>query len=388
MEASLYIHVPFCAGACDYCDFYSVPVARGDSRLGCFVNKLLADGDRLFEVYKPDLIPALYIGGGTPSVLGVAGIRGLLDGLSRLISRYAPPPVEITVEANPESADEAFLAAAREGGATRISLGAQSFHLPSRRAVNRVGAELSDETLRRRLAHVREYFPGAFSGDLMSGLPFQNERILLDDIAALLSCEPAHVSLYALTIDPETPLAASSLLPSPDEADRLWLRGRDVLEKSGYSQYEISNFCLAGKESRHNIRYWRMRNWLALGPSASGTIIDDESGTGFRYTVSPDIDVWLTEKAPGISSEKLDPLTLMKESFLMGFRYIEGPDADLFLQRFRRSIESCIPNTLSAWRERDLSRKDKAALTKDGLVFLDTFLLDAFQELDASYLPC
>jgi len=131
-----------------------------------------------------------------------------------------------------------------------------------------------------------------------------------------------------------------------------------------------------------------MRNWLALGPSASGTIIDDESGTGFRYTVSPDIDVWLTEKAPGISSEKLDPLTLMKESFLMGFRYIEGPDADLFLQRFRRSIESCIPNTLSAWRERDLSRKDKAALTKDGLVFLDTFLLDAFQELDASYLPC
>ena len=377
---SLYVHVPFCSGLCDYCDFYSV-LLIDDGRLQRFIDVLLEDARRLFETYKPSALPSLYIGGGTPSVLSAAGIRSLLHGLSEVIARYCPPPDEVTIEANPESACEAFLAAAREGGVTRLSLGLQSFYAPARQAVGRFGA--ADKTLlHQRLALAAEYFPAAFSGDLISGLPLQSEQVLLDDIAALLSYKPAHVSLYALTVEPETPLAASetakTLLPPPDEADRLWLCGRDALEKAGFAQYEVSNFCLAGKESCHNVRYWRMQNWLALGPSASATIIDDQNGTGLRYTIPADTDS-TTDNAV---FEELDTPTLIKESFLMGFRYIEGPDEDLFRKRFRKPIGDLIPKTIDKWRTQGLFRTDKIALTKEGLLFLHHFLLDAFAELD------
>ena len=480
-EASLYIHVPFCLlGKCDYCDFYSVPVQPGDPRLERFVETLLSDGKLLFEKWRPRAVPTLYIGGGTPSALGPAGTRTLLKGLLELVAQVSDPPGEITIEANPESADEAFLTAALEAGATRLSLGVQTFHGPSRRAVHRGGAyhdsDADAELLRRRLALAASYFPSSFSADLISGLPFQDESILLNDIATLLSYKPAHVSFYALTVEPHTPLAAAgNFLPRGDEADRLWLTGRDTLEKAGYRQYEVSNFSPEGNESLHNIRYWRMQNWLALGPSASGTIIDDETATGFRYTIPPDVDTRLeklshrtfgsrrgeiadkdlsqrrkdakgenksisqrrgahgdhgeiakkeltqrrqtkglrgakemrgvpnctsnfaplrlcvrssSRMVPGTFSEELDSLTLIKESFLMGFRYIEGPDEDLFRRRFRRGIPELIPKTVDTWQGRGLLRKDKMALTNEGLLFLDPFLINAFQELDGLFSPC
>ena len=388
MQASLYIHVPFCAGSCDYCDFYSVPINRpdegsADPRLNIYVKNLLLEAERLFKTFKPAEIPSVYIGGGTPSVLGAAGISCLLDGINKIILQYAPSPKEITVEANPESADEAFLNAARESGATRLSMGLQTFYGPSRRAVNRVGAELcSGETgLSKRLILAADYFPEAFSIDLISGLPLQSEKILLNDIHSALSYKPAHISLYALTLEAETPL--KNKLPPGDEADRLWLCGRDTLEKAGFNQYEVSNFCLEGKESRHNIRYWRLQSWLALGPAASGTIIDDETGSGFRYTVPPDLDQWMGNREQGIGiREELDSLTLIKETFLMGFRYIEGPDGELFRRRFHRCIADYIPKTIKTWRNRGFMQNGKIALTKEGLLFLDSFLSDAFLELE------
>jgi len=398
-SASLYVHVPFCDGRkCDYCDFYSLPVMAGDGRLPAFIDNLLGEAERLHKAYRHMIIPSLYIGGGTPSVLGPAGIKRLLKGLLKTIGRVSPPPVEITVEANPESAGESFLAAVREGGASRLSLGIQTFYGPSRRAVHREG----DETLlHERLSLAAAYFPGAFSADIISGLPFQNEKTLAGDIAALISHKPAHVSLYALSEEPGTELAAkkadgSLAFPEGDEADGLWLCGRDMLEKAGYSQYEVSNFCLPGKQSLHNIRYWLMQNWLALGPAASGTIICDQSGSATRYTITPNLGAWLSSGGcsfspdPALASklssailwEELDTLTLIKETFLMGFRYIKGPDETLFRSRFHAGIEDLIPKTLAAWRARSLVRLDKYAMTKEGLLLLNCFLLEAFKELD------
>jgi len=304
-----------------------------------------------------------------------------------LITRFTSShPAEITLEANPESSDEAFLEAIREAGVTRLSLGIQTFNDAARRAVNRAG---DAAVLSGSLSLAREYFPGAFSVDLMSGLPCQDERVLLDDIAEVLLYKPAHVSLYALSVSSKVPFSA----PDQDEADRLWLCGRDALEKAGYGQYEVSNFCLAGKESRHNIRYWLMDNWLGLGPAASGTIINDEKGRGFRYTIPHDVDAWLNSGGCRFSNEcklkpkieELDTLTLIKESLLMGFRYIEGPDEERFMRRFRHGINELIPKTINSWRERGTLRKDKMALTKDGLLFLNRFLLDTFEELDAVF---
>ncbi|MDR0689787.1 MAG: coproporphyrinogen III oxidase family protein [Spirochaetaceae bacterium] len=392
VSCSLYIHIPFCAGACDYCDFYSVPVSAGDPRLDRYVDALLADGEYTLAAFGIKEVPTLYIGGGTPSLLGPERMGRLLEGIRSLVP--APFP-EITVEANPESADGPFLEACRDGGVKRLSLGVQTFHEPSRRLVHRVGeGALLPEGL--RLA--REYFGGAFSADLITGLPGQNGEALRKDLEKLLSFAPGHVSLYALTPEAGTPLGEedrfTALLPPADEADRLWLMGRDFLEQAGYGQYEVSNFALPGRASAHNIRYWRMENWLGLGPAASGTVIDDRAGRGTRYTIGADAAAYLGasvgDRAPApapaegamVSVEALDPLTLMKETCLMGFRRLEGPDPLLFTRRFRRDIRECIPQTLARWRDRGFLRPDKIALNREGLLFLDPFLTDCFGELE------
>jgi oxygen-independent coproporphyrinogen-3 oxidase len=245
--------------------------------------------------------------------------------------------------------------------------------------------------LPEKLCLAAEYFPGAFSADLIAGLPEQDETVLLRDVETLLSFTPAHVSLYSLTVEPDTPLAeklrsGAVRLGDTDTADRIWIAGRDALEQAGYTQYEVSNFALPGKESRHNIRYWRMENWLGMGPAASGTVIDDDSGIGMRYTYAADVDAYIggsvTTSGTAPMEEVLDPLTLMKETLLMGFRYIEGPDETLFRKRFGSDIEAAIKRTITVWRGRGLLRSDKAALTREGLLLLDPFLIEAFRELE------
>jgi oxygen-independent coproporphyrinogen-3 oxidase len=390
LDASLYIHVPFCASFCDYCGFYSEALVEDDPRLLRFVERAVLDAAFLFEKYEVERVPSVYVGGGTPSVLGAAGIARLLREIAPFLPGSSGKTDELTVEVNPESLDEAFLAACVENGVNRISAGVQSFSERSRRAVRRSG---SAALLSERLALIARYFPGAFSADLLSGLPFQGEAALLRDIETTLSFNPAHVSLYQLAVEEGTPLAerlgVSGLreegLPPPDEADRLWLLGRDALEKAGYAQYEVSNFSRPGKESRHNLRYWRMESWLALGPGASGTLIDDEAGTGRRFTVKPGAVLWLDRDprvAPPVTEEPLDRAALIKETLLMGFRLAAGPDAALFHKRFDREIEDLIPRTIAAWRRRGFFRDDRTALSRKGLLFLNRFLVDAFREMD------
>ncbi|MDR2434188.1 MAG: coproporphyrinogen III oxidase family protein [Treponema sp.] len=383
--ASLYIHVPFCAGACDYCDFYSLAVnpalPETQRRMDAFVDALLADVEDQLEAFAVEEVPTLYVGGGTPSLLGAARAGRLLAGLGALLPRR---PAECTVEANPESADEDFLRVCRDGGVNRISLGVQSFHAASRRAVRRVG---HDSSLEERLALVSRYYPLAFSADLIAALPFQTGAVLRRDIERLLAFDPCHVSLYSLTVEPGTPLAGRAVLPAADEADALWLAGRDALETAGFEQYEVSNFALPGRECVHNIRYWRMENWLGAGPAASGTLIDDRSGTGTRRAYPPDLDVYLAASRPAVQTAaragELDRTALIKESLLMGFRYRNGPDRDLFRRRFSRSIEECIPQTIARWEKRGFFRQAPTGLapSRRGLLFLDAFLRDAFAEL-------
>jgi oxygen-independent coproporphyrinogen-3 oxidase len=379
--------VPFCASRCDYCDFYSVPALPADGRFDPFIDAVLDDTEALMGDFGIGAVPTVYIGGGTPSMLGAAGMRRLLEGLAALLPSR---PREWTVEANPESADEAFLRACREGGVNRISLGVQTFSGASRRALGRGG---DPSRLMARLAPAGEIFGGGLSLDLLTGLPAQDEGTLASDIEGVLSLRPGHVSLYSLTVEEGTPLAARPCpgLPSPDRADRLWLRGRDLLAAAGYEQYEVSNFALPGRRSLHNIRYWRMEDWAGAGPSASGTLIDEGTGTGRRCRVEAGLDRWLDRPRrapPPVTVEALNRPTLVKESLLMGFRYLEGPDGTLFRRRFGRGVEDLIPESLARWRRRGVIRQDAPAPTREGLLFLNPFLRDVFGELERDAAEC
>jgi oxygen-independent coproporphyrinogen-3 oxidase len=383
---SLYIHVPFCASFCAYCDFYSViPENDSDVRINAYINAVIEDIKYQLEFFNVEEISTVYIGGGTPSVLGEERIRFLLGGLKALPGFT---PVEFTIEANPESADDGFLSVCRDYGVNRVSLGVQTFHEPSRRAVDRAG---SSRLLEERLSLVSRFFPGAFSVDMICGLPFQSESVVLQDIEKLLSFKPAHVSLYSLSVEPATPLeqklkTKTVFLPEGDEADAIWLAGRDALEKAGFRQYEVSSFAPVENRCLHNIRYWLMSGWLGAGPAASGTLVDEGAGTAKRFTYPAELDVYLEKPLEKRSEtlalcEELDKAALMRETLLMGFRYCEGPDPEIFRRRFGCGMEECIPETLTRWKKRGFFEGEKPV--HNLMLFLNGFLSEAFLELES-----
>jgi oxygen-independent coproporphyrinogen-3 oxidase len=414
---SLYLHIPFCTAKCDYCDFYSVPLQRGSSIIDRYIGILLKETERQFMETERQLeterrpvdetgsvtVPSIYIGGGTPSLLGAGGISRLLEGLLDLLKRSSAlsSPGEITVEANPETADDTFLRSCADHGVTRLSLGVQSFDPGFREFLGRrTGRHVRSgwvnspgkgvALLRNRIAAAAEIFGSGLCLDLISGGIYpengsfeQKRDMLLRDIGAALSYRPGHVSLYTLTVGEGTPLAArlgKRETPPGDQADRLWLAGREALTNAGFEQYEVSNFALQdsahGNRCIHNIRYWRMNNWIGVGPGASGTIIAKD-GTGLRRWYAPDTEGFLSGK-PVLLTEELDRPTVIKETLLMGYRYREGPDPELFARRFGKTIEETIPRTLKKWQ----NGMDDAAFREKCMLFLNSFLLDAFMELD------
>ncbi|MCL2808854.1 MAG: radical SAM family heme chaperone HemW [Treponema sp.] len=385
-SASLYIHIPFCASLCDYCDFYSVKLNKiANEYIDVYINALITDINYQIKYLNINEIPTVYIGGGTPSILGKK-IKILFNALNK-IQNFKP--VEFTIEANPESITEDFLKICKDGGVNRLSLGVQTFFEPSREVVNRGKIE-KIFTQRRRGRKERKgieevlkgieltssYFSESLSIDLITGLPFQDEKIIIDDIKKVLEYKPSHISLYSLTVEDGTPLQEKIKkglikLPSEDFTDSLWLKGCDTLKKAGFEQYEVSNFSINNKKCFHNMNYWKMKNWIGVGPSASGTLINEQTKTANRFTYNEDIEAYI--KNPSIHTtvlNKLDTKTLIKDSILMGYRCKEGLDNELFQQRFGYSIEDLIPKTLERWKE------------KDKMMFLNSFVKDAFAELD------
>ena len=360
MELSLYIHIPFCSSKCDYCDFYSNSTATSRGGAGAqrlfnvFLDDLIQDIYEQVDFFNVDFFPTVYVGGGTPSILG-KDIRILFDALKSLPFFN---PIEFTVEANPESLSEEFLAVCREGGVNRLSLGVQTFYEPSRFSVNRKG---DAATLEKALSLANKYFPDNLSADLITGFPFHTEEIVKEDLKRLLEHNPAHVSVYSLTVEKKTPLykklkTGLLSLPDTDTADALWLTARDTLINKGFQHYEVSNFAKEGKQCLHNIRYWLMQGWLGVGPSASGTIVDFDNGTALRTVLACAAIAHRDQVA--VSREQL-----IREIILMGYRCCEGPDS-------RWGVEKLIPKTLEKWKGRDV------------MLFLNGFLVDAFGELD------
>ena len=376
---SLYINIPFCSSFCDYCDFYSELITNNlddNIKIDIFLSSLISDIKQQIEYYDVDIIPTVYIGGGTPSVLGKK-IKILLDALKQL---KGFSPEEFTIEANPLSLTDEFLDACCSGGVNRLSVGIQTFHDISRAAVNRGG---NAETIEKYLKKGKEYFPHSLSVDMMTGLPFQTEEIVKTDLNHLLTFKPQHISLYSLNLENNTPLEKNILLkkiciPGQDEADTMWLSGCDILKKAGYEHYEVSNFSLPDKKCRHNLRYWNMESWLGAGPAASGTIINEKEGLGVRYTYPENLNDYngyfnshSKNNYPWLNSCKnIEKKELIKETLLMGYRTNEGPDKDKFLKRFNMVMSGCIPKTLDKWKN------------KNKMLFLNSFLSEAFIELD------
>ena len=371
---SLYVHVPFCRAKCGYCAFCSYPRPEPELQRAV-VRRTLVQAAAWAKRLGGLASPTAYVGGGTPSVLPPDLLEELLRGLAAL---WGDGPEEFTVEANPESLTPAFLDLCGAWGVTRLSLGVQTFSGTLRAAV---GRRCTDAEVYRALDLLSDSWPGALSLDLISGLPGQRPGEAVSDVDRAASWRPAHVSLYALTLEHE-----GSGLRTAEGADELWMEGRERLEELGYPGYEVSNFAPAGRECRHNLRYWRLEPYLGVGPSAVSTVPDGRGGV-LRVESAHSLEDYLGAADPlgRASVEPVGAADFLFETLIMGLRLREGLDAGTLERRFGAPLAELLPRTLESWRERGLlaDRPGRVGLTPRGLLLLDVLLLEAREEIDA-----
>ena len=325
--AGLYVHVPFCAAICHYCNF-----TRGlldEAVKARYVRAVVTD---ITRHGRGAPIDSIFFGGGTPSLLTPAEVRAVVDAVRGAFT--LAPDAEVTLEANPESVTEAQTAGYLEAGVNRVSLGVQSFRDEELARLGRVhsaaGAAAAVEAL--RAAGVTN-----LSLDLMLWLPEQTRAHLRESIARLIDVGPDHASVYLLEVYPNSPLKDTMarggwVVASDDEAADMYLDTMDTLEGAGYGQYEISNVARPGRESRHNLTYWRDGDWFAFGAGAHGAVDD----TRWRVVSGTTDYITRVEAGEDTAAERWprDAATRCEEALFMGLRLAEGLDLARIATRY------------------------------------------------------
>ena len=309
----LYLHVPFCRIRCPYCAFDVAP-DHGPRDDEAFVDALLAEVDARGAAFRGRR-HTVYVGGGTPSRLA-------LPALSRLLREARQPhTVEVTVEANPEDVTPAWIDAVLRAGATRVSLGVQTLDpATAGRIARRASARLAPQAA----AILTAAGVPSWSADLMFGLPGQQVDTFTADLEALLRLDPPHVSVYGLTVEPDTAFqraARAERLPLPD--DDAWAemfeRLSDRLRDAGLPRYEVSNFAREGHASVHNAGYWDDRPYLGVGPSAHSDLPDDT-----RTVDVAGYGAWMAAVDRVASRERTPPADRARDLLVAGLRAATG----------------------------------------------------------------
>ncbi|MBL8745062.1 MAG: radical SAM family heme chaperone HemW [Phycisphaerae bacterium] len=337
---SLYLHVPFCFHKCHYCDFYSFVDTQ--DRQPAFTDALILEVRRLAdfasrgrpEAGKPSL-STLFVGGGTPSLLRTNLWERLLGALHE--SFRFKPDAEFTVECNPETVTPDLIRALRAGGVNRVSIGAQSFEARHLKTLERWH---DPANVQRALRLAAEGGIERRNIDLIFAVPGQSIDEWRGDLERALALDPGveHLSCYALTYEPNTAmtqrLRLGQFTPMDDETEsEMYRLTVSILRDRGYNRYEVSNFARPGAECRHNLAYWRHRQWLAAGPSASTHV------AGARWKNIPRLSEWLESIAAnrGISAvvdlETPDEGRALRERIMLGLRLSEGLESAPLLSR-------------------------------------------------------
>jgi oxygen-independent coproporphyrinogen-3 oxidase len=262
---SLYVHFPWCVRKCPYCDFNSHAL-RGDLDEAGYVDALLRDLDFELATPEPRPIASVFFGGGTPSLFSPAAVGRVLDHARRRLG-FAPD-IEVTLEANPGTADAANFRGYRAAGVNRLSIGVQSFDAAQLRRLGRIHGP--DEA-RRAFELARGAGFDNVNLDLMYALPEQAPAQARADLEAAIALAPEHLSYYQLTLEPNTEFhARPPPLPDEDAAWAMQEQGQELLARHGYAQYEVSAYARAGRRCRHNLNYWRFGDYLGIGAGAHG----------------------------------------------------------------------------------------------------------------------
>lgn len=335
---ALYLHIPFCQSKCAYCDFDSVAACSLDdarAAQACYLDRLTNRVDAFGTAGLLDGVRTVYIGGGTPSLLGMRLVE-----LVRSVMQWCAPE-EFTCEANPESFTSSLALQLARAGVTRISLGVQSLQEEELKAVGRIHS--ATQAL-DAICYAKDTGLDV-SCDLMCGLPLQTQDSWAKSVTGLIEAGPCHVSIYPLTVEDGTPLALKVdsgrlVLPDEDEqADEMELARRFLVE-AGFAPYEVASYALPGHACRHNIAYWTGIEYLGLGRSAASMLSRDTfrmSSSLFSDLAPLDgaarIRVLQTDDAASaFEIEQLDIREAMAEDLMLACRMTRGIPQELLLR--------------------------------------------------------
>ena len=371
----LYVHAPFCARRCSYCDF-AVQVAA-DPPVAAWARCIGAELVRVAEERgwsEPLPLRTLYLGGGTPSLLGVGAVPSLLGALADGVR--VDDMEELTAEANPESFTPELAADWVAAGVNRVSLGAQTFHAPALRWMGRLHGP---DGPGRAVRVAREAGLENVGLDLIFGLPGRLGRDLDRDLDRILELEPEHISVYGLSVEPGTPLGRWVEEGRDEVADQErygaeYLRVSERLRDAGYHHYEVSNFARFGREAVHNGAYWSGVAYLGLGNGAHSFVAPDRwwnhrDWTAYRTAVE-------SGKLPRSDGERLSPEAVRLERIWLALRTAEGLE--------RADLTPAQERLAKGWEEAGWAAQDRqrVRLTPQGWLLLDRLAVELDSALE------
>ena len=362
----LYIHIPFCLKKCEYCDFVSY--ADCYHRAGDYLVALIEE----LKIYRGESIDTVYIGGGTPSSLPADAICVLLENVFRFFD--VAKDAEVTVECNPATVSFEKLKTLRDAGVNRLSIGVQSFNDEELSAIGRLhnSHDAISAIVDAKLAGFKN-----ISVDLMFGLPNQTVETLKSSLISAISAGVNHISCYSLILEESTPLydkVASHMVSLPDENTEVEMYNVvcDVLEKSGYNQYEISNFAKNDAKSRHNLKYWEATEYIGCGAAAHSYY------NGQRYSNSPDLETYISAPLKKYDVTAISEKDKMCEFMFLGLRKNEGISEREFMNRFGSTFYYEFSEPIKKYLELGLLEKsgDMLRFTKKGIRLSNTVLCE------------
>lgn len=374
-KISLYIHIPFCAQKCLYCDFPSF--ARKDHLRKAYIEALNKEIISLREKHNNLEINTIFIGGGTPSVLESDELECLLKEVAKL---NMAKDIEYSMECNPGNLTEEKLEVMKKYGVNRISMGLQAKQDNLLKGLGRIH---NYKTFKENFLLAKKVGFNNINVDLMFGLPNQRLNEWEETLREIISLEPAHISAYSLIIEEGT--AFYNLyendklkLPTEEEERKMYHLAKKILEENGFNQYEISNYAKKGKECRHNLAYWNMENWIGVG-SASASYMD-----GKRIKNISSVEEYINsinEKGEAIeeiiNNSKNDN---MEEFMFMGLRKINGIDENEFKNRFSMNINDVYGEIINKYIDEGL------LIRESGRIFLSEKSIEISNIIMADFL--
>ena len=370
---ALYLHVPFCASSCDFCSFYQEQPKRGE------IDRYLAAIERELELHPPGRVETAFWGGGTPGLLPADDLRRL----GHAMTRAAGQPNEWSVELAPSSVRADKLAALKEIGVTRVSMGVQSFDDVT---LDALGRRHSPKQIMEAWELIEAAGFASRNLDLIFAIPGQDEQRWTEDLRRAIELQPDHLSTYCLTFEEDTAmfvkLSQGKVKIDRELEARLYRQTWEQLEANGYAQYETSNFARAGHACRHNLITWEMGSWIGYGPSAA-------SQWGQRRWTNPaNLDQWIKGIEAGTpvldQVKDLSAADLLCDALVFGLRLNAGVNPAALAARFATPLPARVTHLFEALVEEGLMEAagSQVRLTAEGRMRADAVGVSIIERFD------